>query len=305
MRTPICILLALSYCYVSTAQDNIEDLEHKKEFENLKSNRVKKRTGWLFSTLQGEENDSLLGKVEDFDAVGHLTKRISYRTPDVRLEESFKFTSKGLMIEYSSELFPGDGKPDLTRYMYDSNGNQTGQVIYNKDGSLSIKRSTEYDENGYPINKSIYHAGSGHTETQVFENKYKKDRPKEFVYKDKSGRETKTLFHYEDDRLILKEVISDGKSSNYSTKYEYNEAGQLIKEQVVKVEKPLTVTTYEYDKQGNRTLRKQEDVPSKNFTIWRFEYYPSNQLVKTLTTWENVKSEEDKGQRLVWHYEFY
>ena len=305
MQALIPIFIALILFNASYAQENIEDIEKGKESQHIIASKVSKRSGWLFSTVAGSEKDSVLRTIEEFDAAGQLTKRISHRTADSRYEETYKFTSKGLLIEYSTQIFPGDGKAELTRYKYDNLGNQNERVIYNKDGSLNIKWSIEYDENKYPVKKTMYHASNGKKNSYLFENKYKKDKPKEIILSDDAGKTTRTEYQYENDNLVKKEVFSAEKTADYTTNYTYNEAGQLVKEQVLKGEKPISSITYEYDSNGNRTLRNKENIASNNFTIWRYQYYPTSQLLKSFTEWEHVKTEQEQGKRVVWRYDFY
>lgn len=305
MRLLLCITVVLATLNSSAqAPDDFSEQRQKKMMRIIKEQKVKKRIGWIFSTLPEAKNDSARSSEGEFDTQGHLVLETAYKDGKPYKVKSSKYTSRGLLVEYKAELLPEKTLDELMRYKYDSEDNQTEHVIYNKEGALSVKWSMEYDDKGGPIKKSIYDAATGHTKKHLYSNKYKKTSPKEIIHTAPEGKESRKVYSYDKEgRLISKEVFTGSKLPETSTTYEYDMNGHIAKEHAVKGETVIRTTTYEHNKQG-KLIELVRTGSSESSDIARYSYYP-NGLTKEITMLRIVKNVEEPGFRIVYRYEFY
>ena len=214
-------------------------------------------SGWQVSVMRAYDKDGTLYRTEEYsyDLLGRLIKEQCY-------------DREGIPYQYDVYVYDLNGGYTVTTYVnesgrayiveeYDAAGNRLLRIIYEEDGSESVRYEQEYDARGnllrkYAMEKSKDFEGS--TEYAYDEN----DNRILYVIYEKGVELERFVYTYDEQgRMLREERIPNPETDPYSDKeifnYTYNPDGTVRREHIFRNEY-YRHEIFRYDDAGRETL---------------------------------------------------
>ncbi|NDJ00115.1 RHS repeat protein [Flavobacterium sp. LaA7.5] len=168
-----------------------------------------------------------------WDETGKHNTAITRRNPDnSQIDRKAMEYKKGKLAEkitYNRQNNP----IDKISYVYDKNGNLTGENLYLGTEFIQIKNLYKYNNKNQKVAESRY------------------DKDSNIIYT--------TEYEYNNDKLIVKKVTNGNGEIEYMEKMSYNPKGELeIKTTIDNFDNTQTIERFMYDDKGNKTALSVE-----------------------------------------------
>lgn len=219
---------------------------------------------------------------------------------------NYIYNTKGKIVE-SKTIYTDDAQdlyfPELKNtylYTYDSNGNNTEVLMYNKYKSLQSKAILIYDQDSQLTDKQIFDAKN----KLVYKESYEYDnhgnlikenkrnfqithqydsigKKKSTIYLVDNKEGNSTLYEYHDNGLLSKESYFQKDRLLNKIEYRYNEASQIIEEIEEDIIHPKTQRRiFRYDELGNKIEKKWINNSGDLVEIWSCIYDKKGKRVR-------------------------
>lgn len=218
-----------------------------------RGNKIEK----IFYTPDGNLNTKYSYK---YNVNGNIIE-MSISFPEGRLgnKYAYKYDRKSNLIEYNDYL--GKKLNQKTIFIYDENGNEVEEAIYDSKDNLKNKWTKKYDAKGNLV-ESIHYFANGKIDS-------------------------KTIYKNDTKNNVIEEIITDSNNSLLSEEYsKYDIDGNKIE---VKMNVPSyggmkVKTVYKYDNRGNivEQINNSSMGGKKKRGINKFEYDKNNNWIKTI-----------------------
>ncbi len=165
-----------------------------------------------------------------WDETGQHNTAITRRNPDnSQIDRKAMRYEKGKLVEKTT-YNKQDNPVDRMTYVYDKDGNLTGENLYLGTEIIQIKNLYKYNNKNQKVSDIRY------------------------------GKDSNIIFHtqyeYDGDKLITKEVTNGKQEVEYLEKMSYNSKGELeMKTTMDNFDSTETIEQFEYDGNGNKTSR--------------------------------------------------
>ena len=176
-------------------------------------------------------NDSPGIKTEfSWDETGKHNTAITRRNPDnSQIDRKAIKKEKGKLVEKITYNLQ-DNPIDRMTYMYDKNGNLTGENLYLGTEVIQIKNQYKYNSKNQKVTEARY------------------DKDSNIIFT--------TEYEYDGDNLIIKKVTDKNGETEYMEKMSYTPKGELeIKTTLDSFDGTETIERFQYDNNGNKTSR--------------------------------------------------
>ncbi len=250
-------LNSLILCLLFSTSLFAQEVDPKKEAENIKKAKIKSQVGMFY----GYDRDGF--------------------RKDVGYKDSYKrFNTNGQTVAYATY---GDNTTlkGLWKFAYDANGNITKAKMTDVNDQVMEEYTRSYNSNGDITKQEGTKEGASYTVTYTY-NKAGKLTKQERA--DDQGFPEYTYTHTYDSLGNRVETNYKGKKT-VKAEMRYNEKNQLIQKKETVNGKPLHTLVYEYNDKGQK-IKEQRFLPNGDFEHHYKYTYDEVGNIKTVSLYE-------------------